>query len=85
MTGVQTCALPICEKGNAQTGVKDALDVNNGWIGAMPLRESGGGTGRDIPKRGAGDDFEELVVHSLDIRFELALNVDNENRCDQGE
>ena len=59
--------------------------MDNDWVGAIPLGENGSGAGWDIPKRGTGDDLEKLVAHSLDIRFELALNIDNESGCDQGE
>ena len=31
------------EEGNTQTGVRGVLDVDNGWIGAIPSRESGSG------------------------------------------
>ena len=59
--------------------------MDDGSIGTVPHRKSGIGTGWDTPKRGAGDDLEERMVHFLVVRFELAPNVDNESGCDCGE
>jgi len=70
------------EEGSSQTRVQDGLDVNDGGIGAGPLGESGIGTSWDIAERGAGNDPEEIVAHLLKIRFEIALNVENESGCD---
>ena len=71
------------EERSTHTRVKDRLDVNDSGIRAIPLRESGICTGRGVAKRDVGDDLEELVVHFLEIRLELALNVNNENGRDQ--
>ena len=72
------------EEGSGQTRVKNGLDANDGGIGAAPFGKSGIGTTWDIPKRGTGDDPEESMVHSLVIRLELALHIENESGRDSG-
>jgi hypothetical protein len=47
--------------------------VDDGGVGASPLRKRGVGTGWGIPKRGTGDDLEEVVAHLLEIRLEFLL------------
>ena len=59
--------------------------MDDGTIGALPFREGGIRTGGDVPKCGPGNDLEERVVHLLEIRLKLALNVDNESGRDRGE
>jgi len=72
------------EEGSGQARVKNGLDVDDGGIGAIPLRESGIVASWDVPKRRTGDNLEELVVYFLEIRFELALKINNESGCDCG-
>ena len=72
------------EKGSGQARIKNGLDVDDGGIGAIPLRESGIVASWDVPKRGTGDNLEELVAHFLEIRFEFVLDIDNERGCDCG-
>ena len=57
----------------------------DGAVRAIPLGKSGIRASWNVPKRGTGDNLEQRVVHFLKIRFELALNVDNESGCDCGE
>jgi len=59
--------------------------MDDGAVGAVPLWKGGVETSWNVPKRGTGDNLEERVVHFLKIRFELALNVDDESGCDRGE
>ena len=73
------------EEGSRQTRVEDSLDMDDGGIGAIPLGESGVGASWDVPERSTGDNLEEGVVHLLEIRFELSLNVDDESGCNRGE
>lgn len=58
--------------------------MDNGTVGPVPLRKSGIGASRDVPERGTGDNLEECVIHFFEVRFELALNVDNKRGCDRG-
>ena len=71
------------KEGSRQTRVEDGLDANDGGIRASPLRESGIGTGWDVPKRGTGDNLEKGMIHFLVIWFHLALNVDDESGRDR--
>ena len=59
--------------------------MDDGSTRAIPLREGGIGPSRDLPKRGTGDNLEERVVHLLEIRFKVTLNVDDESGCDRRE
>jgi hypothetical protein len=63
----------------------DRLDEDNGGVRASPLGKSGVRTGWDIPKRDTGNNPKEVVAHSLEIRLEFALNVNNESGCDRGD
>lgn len=59
--------------------------MDDGGIRTVPLREGGIGTGWGVPKCSAGDNPEEGVVHLLEIRFEVALNIDDKSGCDRRE
>ena len=74
-----------CEEGGGQTRVKDGLNADSSGIGAAPLRESGICGGRNVPKRGIGDNLEELEAHLTVIRLEITLNIDDESRCNRRE
>ena len=73
------------KEGSGQTRVKDGLDMDNGGIKIWDLRESGSVTSWGIPERNIGDDCEEGVAHLYIVRVEVALDVDNESRCDRRE
>jgi len=63
-----------CKEGKRQTRVEGTSDADDGGIGAIPFRES---TSWYVPRRGAGNNLEEVVVHFLEIRLELALNIND--------
>ena len=73
------------KEGGSQTRIENGLDMDNGGIGTIPLRKSGIGTSRDVPKSSTGDNLKKSMVHFLVVRFELALYVDDESACDSGE
>ena len=59
--------------------------MDDGGIGAAPLRKSGSITSWGIPKRDVGDNLEEVVAQFRKVRLEVVLDVDDESRCDCGE
>jgi len=73
------------KEGGGQTRVEDGLDMDDGGIRAIPFGKSGIGTSWDVPKQDAGDNFEEVVVHLLEIWFELFLDIEEESCCYGGE
>ena len=70
------------EERSSQTRVNNCFDADDGGLGTIPLRERVICGGWSISKRSIGDNHQEIVAHFLEVRFELALNIENESRCD---
>ena len=73
------------KEGSGQTSVERSSNMDSIGARSGPLREGGSGTGQGVPKRDVGDNHEELIAHSLDIRLKTGLNGDDESGCDNGE
>jgi len=58
------------------------LDVDDGAVRAVPFRKSSIRTSWNISKHGFGNNLKECVVRFLEVRFELALNIDDERGRD---
>ena len=67
------------EEGSCQTRVKDGLDVDDGGIGASPLRENVAEVSWGLSKGNVGDDGKNGIAELRVIRLEGTLHIDNES------